>query len=506
MRIRVVGGMVLCALWGTACDGCGEEPGSDASGHDAALADHRSVDAGRVDGAVGDATGRDTIGHDSATSDAVAVDHTTVDGAVADGAVADGAIADGAIVDGAIEDAGTPVTIQLSIKLDELGTDQVADVRVQFVRVDWEVFNGPVVCEDGGPGDAAGVDGGGLRSWRTEPIGQAALLTSVTRSIQHFTLQVPEAPPAEQLGCPPNDLCCVTSTARVGMYQALAFLDGSGGTAGVFDDHDDIVGQGDRIPYASGTGAGVALLVYAAGATPPLGMSAGWNYLIVGFYDGAPEPEPGTLASDEFPLSITTTPHPTLTVAGQFTVPTGGVATTDADRRTALLANRRLAGVDELVSLATTGTTYSLDLPTSLAGANLSDYVIDYGPISVATGVIVTYLDTDHSGDYTSFGEQEGATSQSCPTRDIWYFSEPLGWPWVMITGAHLSRGYNIVGRQWNADTLQIEPLVNIAETDAIDIDIPMDSDADYTNNQEPTADTGCACGLIPAPYTSGCR
>jgi len=75
-----------------------------------------------------------------------------------------------------------------------------------------------------------------------------------------------------------------------------------------------------------------------------------------------------------------------------------------------------------------------------------------------------------------------------------------------MITGAHLSRGYNVIGRQWDDASHQIQPLVNIAESDAMDIDIPMDSDATYTDNQEPTADTGCACGLIPTPYSSGCR
>ncbi|MBN2361926.1 MAG: hypothetical protein JXR83_20920 [Deltaproteobacteria bacterium] len=489
-----------------ACDDCGGEtpPPGDASGSDAATADHAAPDVRR------DVSTADRAALDAAAGDLTSIDHGGADHAIGDAGVGDGATADATldshVADSALADAGTPVTVLASVKVDELGVSQVDNVRVQFVRVDWDVFDGPPICEDGGPGDAAGRDGGGsMGSWRTDPVGEAALLATVTRAASHFAVLVPESPPADHLTFPPDDRCGVNTDTRMAMYQGLVFLDSTSGAAGQFDDSDDILGLGDTVSYAGGSGRGTAMLVYATGSALPFGLSAGWNYLIVGLYDNAPPPEPGDLASDEFAISITNTPHPALSLDGQFTLPAGGVATAAADRRIAFLANRRLGGVSEIIAAPATATTYTLDLPADLGGGNLSEYIVHYGPIAIAAGALVAYAD-DNSNQLYDIGEAEGSSSRSCPLRDIWFLSEPLPWPWVLITGARLARGYNVVGRSWNESSLQIEPLVNISETDAVDIDIPMDGDVDFTNNDEPVADTGCACGLIPAPYTSGCR
>ncbi len=501
----------VLVLWLGACADCGGEeppppppPQYDGGNSDASTGADSTVDAGVLDGSGDDAAPGDATDLDAATSDTAG----DSDAAGAEDAATeeDGAAPlDAGELDATLEDAGQPLELQLQIKVDELGVDEAGDVQVQFVLLDWDALGGPVVCEDGGPGDAAGTDSGGLNSWRTAPIGQPATLSLVSRTLQHFSMQVPAAPPGDHLTPTPDDRCGVNTDVRMAMYQPIAYLEGSDGTADSFDDADDILGMGEAVPYAGGTGSGTAMLVWVEGSSLPFGLSHGWNYLIVGLADNAPDPEGGDLASAVYSLSITSTPHETLQVSGQLLLPGGGSVTTNPDRRVAFLAGRVLGGVSEIAAIPATGTTYSLELPADLGSATLSEFVRYYGPLGVASGLLVAYDDANSDHAY-AFGEEEGATNQSCPMREIWYLPEALPWPWVMMTRSRLGRGYNIVTKSWDADKLQLEPDVDLPETSQLDIDIPYDSDADWTNSDELTADTGCACGLIPAPYTSGCQ
>ncbi|MFH1809241.1 MAG: hypothetical protein ABIJ09_10890 [Pseudomonadota bacterium] len=500
------------------CGDCGGEPPpsqSDAAsrdriGVDTTGTDGTALDAPAQDSAVLDSSAPDAVGADSSQPDGGRLDATSSDGAVADAGNLDAAltdlfVADATQPDTSIGDAGTPVTVNLSIKVDELGTSDVSEVRVAFVRFDWDWANGPVVCEDGGVGDASGIDGGGPgQTWRTDTVGIPAHLASVSRSVVHFTVDVPESPPANQIVSTPGNPCQVNGDSRAAMYLPFAFLDSSTGIPDRFDDSDDIIGMGDLLSYASGTGEGHLMLVYAEGTALPLGLDTGWNLLVVGLYDNAPAGEPRALG-DEIALAITATPHLTLDVSGQFLQPTGQPATTNVQRRVALLANRALGGVSEIVSVAATGGTYALSLPDHLNTGSLDDFIMHYGPLDVATGSLVTYLDANSNSAY-AFSEHESSGDESCPMRGVWYIASPLPWPWALITKVKLARGYNVVGRAWNSEDLQVAPLVDLSETAPIDIDIPVHPDRAFTDNPEPTADTGCACGVIPVPYQSGCQ
>jgi len=448
------------------------------------------------------------VWRDAGTDDAAALpdgsagDREVEDaGAVTDAGAVDVGAADHGIIDAATRaDSGFPATAHLTLQIDEPGTDTVGGVSVTFVLMDWSAFAERPVCVDGGVEDAAGVDSGFqlLSSFRTETVGQQAHLNLVGRESQSLRIGLPEIPPDDHLDHSTDDPCGLLHSGRVAYYLPFAYLDGPISLAGEFDNGDDIIGMAQPIRFQGQDLVGQPFLVYTEPSEPPGWLLPGWSFMLSGS-GGVPLPEVSALADRIFPVTITATPRDSMTVQGQLYNPIGTLVG-EPGRRTALVVQRTLGGIDEIVSDSAEHDTFELSLPARLGGGDLSDFLFPWGTLRFASGYLYVYGDDDGSGSLTQADTHQGTSVQSCPSYDFVYHQSPLPWPFALLYQAKTARGYNLYGRTWDAETEQIEALP-LRISPVLQVSVPNDQAARFVDSEAPTPDTGCACGLIPLPH-----